>query len=301
MNKLAQPASSATCLPQELRKAIVIVGSPRSGTTMLGRTLAHHSQVALLGEPRMTWRYGNDRKSDRLTAADARPEVVNYIRGRFAEHVRAHGKPRLLEKSPQNAIRLDFVERVLPGCKIIHTIRHGVQSALAIQSFWKNKSTGVTTIPRDKVGRRLREVGLRRLPYYGREVARRLLGSAFPGWVAPNIWGTRIPGIDELVKDLDLIEVCALQWRMSVEAARHHGQGLPPDRYMEYRLEDISPELIERVLAFCELEPEQAVMDYLRAHYDPARQNRRIDEADPRDVERIRQWIEPTLHWLGYE
>jgi hypothetical protein len=278
-----------------LDRAIVVVGAPRSGTTLLGNLLAHHPQLAHLQEPRLTWRYGNDGKSDRLLAEDARPDVCRRIRANFAAAVKSQGRSRLVEKTPSNALRMEFVERVLPGCLFVHIIRDGVESTLAIRKFWQQHAHGLR---REKLWERLREVSPRQLPHYAREFVRRVTPRPLRGFVKPSVWGPRIPGIDGLLQDLTLIEVCALQWRMCVEAACTYGRTLPADRYLEVRLEDMSPELLTAILAFCQLDPSAEVMDALRRDFDKSQTSHRRGEALPEDIERVRQWVEPTLTWL---
>lgn len=280
-----------------LRKPIIIIGTPRSGTTLLGQVLRAHPSLAYLEEPRIIWRYGNDRRSDRLSPSDARPEVCRYIRDRFAEVVQRSGCQRLLEKTPSNSLRMGFVERVLPGCRFVHIIRHGCDSALSIRDFWQQHATGIKA---GKAAQRLREIRWRQLPYYAKEIVRRGLGRRFPRLVRPPVWGPRIPGLDGLVRELELLEVCALQWRTCVESACHYGRTLPSDRYMECRLEDMGEDLLREVLEFAELEAVDPVWSAFHERFDARLTRPRRDDADPADVDAILRWIEPTLMWLGY-
>lgn len=284
--------------PSQLNRAIVVLGSPRSGTTLLGNLLGAHPSLAHLVEPRLTWKYGNDAKSDMLRPEDARPEVCQHIRQTFARMVATQERERLLEKTPSNALRLGFVDRVLPGCKFVHIIRDGVDSVLSIQKFWQNHARG---LQKGKIGERLKEIDLRRAPYYAKELMRRVLPESFSGVVGQPVWGPRIPGIDGLLKELSVLEVCCLQWRMSVESACHYGRQLPEDRYLECRLEDMSVELLESVLEFCELEMTDEVSVKFQEHFDTNLTTRRTTEADPQDLELIHQWIDPTRKWLGQD
>lgn len=279
-----------------LLKPIVVVGSPRSGTTLLGNLVGAHPALAHLVEPRLTWKYGNDSKSDMLRAEDAREEVCHHIRNTFAQCVVQQGRQRLLEKTPSNSLRMEFVDRVLPGCQFVHIIRDGVESVLSIRKFWQGHARG---IKKDKLTERLREIDLKRAPYYAREMARRVLPAQFSGLVGHAVWGPRLPGIDGLLKELNLLEVCCLQWRMSVELACHFGRKLPADRYMECRLEEMSPELLESVLHFCDLPITDEVREGYRSHFDSKLTTVRQAEADPEELDLIDKWIGPTRQWLG--
>lgn len=283
-----------------LDRPIIIVGAPRSGTTILSKMLQAHHEVEYLEEARLIWRYGNDRKSDMLRVADARPAVCRHIRREFADVLRASGRSRLVEKTPANSLRMGFIERVLPDARFVHIIRHGVDSTLSIREFWTNHAYGLKGIQKGRVSQRLKEVKLTRLPLYAKEVARRLLPKSFAGVLGHAVWGPRIPGIASLLRELDLIEVCALQWRMCVEQACQYGRSLPAGRYFECRLEELSAAKMHEVLAFCELDEDPAIRAFFEKEFDEGRAGARKGDADPNDVECIMRWIEPTLKWLGY-
>lgn len=296
----AKPVTLAKMAPEMeefLERPIIVVGAPRSGTTLMGDLLSAHPTLAHVEEPRLTWRYGNDAKSDMLRPADARPDVCRFIRGRFAATVRQSGKQRLIEKTPSNSLRMEFVEQVLPGCLFVHIIRDGVESSLAIRRFWQQHARGVK--PR-KLLERLREMNPWQLPYYGREFARRIMPRPLSGLVRPPVWGPRIPGLESLLKELELIEVCALQWRTCVEAACAYGRTLPPDRYLECRLEEMSPELLKSILEFCQLEPSSEVDATFARDFDMGKTRHRRDIASAEDLELIHKWTLTTLQWLGY-
>jgi len=76
---------------------------------------------------------------------------------------------------------------------------------------------------------------------------------------------------------------------------------MPPDRYMECRLEDFSPELVRRILDFCELPDAAPVWEEYDRRFDAAREDKRKGEATPEEMDQIMRWIAPTLEWLGYE
>ncbi|MCH8840595.1 MAG: sulfotransferase [Planctomycetes bacterium] len=285
-------------LPWQLERPIVVIGSPRSGTTLLGNLLSEHPALVHLVEPRLTWKYGNDSKSDMLQVRDARPEVCRHIRSTFAKAVQDAGGKRLLEKTPSNALRMEFVDRVLPGCLFVHILRDGVESVLSIRGFWQRHARG---FKKGKISERLREINLRRAPYYFKELVRRAMPQRLSGLVGQPVWGPRIPGIDGLLQDLSVLEVCCLQWRMSVEAACHYGRQLPADRYMECRLEKMSPELLESVLKFCQLSMTPEVRTGFDTHFDKGLTTRRRDQADLEVLRTIQKWIGPTMQWLGQE
>lgn len=289
-------------LPTEddlLRKPVIIVGAPRSGTAIVAHVLRAHPDMAYLREPRLLWRHGNDAKSDLLSAEDARPEVRAWIRGRLAAAVREQGRSRLTEKTPSNSLRLPFVDAVLPDCRFVHVIRNGPDTVASIHRAWTTTPRGVRTArQKDRFRRHLREIELRSAPRYLGEFARQMVPARFSGMVGPRLWGPRLPGIDGLVRDLDLLEVCALQWRMCVELACHAGRRLGPDRYLECRVDDFTPETLKEIVDFCDLGDAPEVWEAFRSEYEPDKIHEYGKDLRPHDLRRVMDWIEPTVAWL---
>jgi hypothetical protein len=280
-----------------LERPIIIVGAPRSGTTLLGNILRRHPALAYAPEPRLTWRYGNDRRSDALRPEHASDIVREHIRAAFAETVRQADRGRLLEKTPSNSLRLGYVDRVLPGCQFVHIVRDGVESVLSIRRYWQQHAQGIKP---EKVMARLGEINWRQAPYYAREAIRRALPQGLARFARQPVWGPRLPGIDALLSELDLLEVCCIQWRACVEAACQYGRQLPAERYFECRLEQMSSSLVQSILEFTGLVDSPEVWTAFETEFDPSLPAGRSVAADPEDIERIRRWIEPTLEWLGY-
>lgn len=284
---------------QLLTRPIVILGAPRSGTTLLSQLLKFHPQVYLANEPRILWKYGNDSKSDALQPGDARPEVVSHIRSEFASQIRAAGRERLVEKTPSNSLRVGFVDRVLPDAIYIHIMREGTESVLSIRKFWEQHATGVGGTTRRQIMRRVKEIKLRQVPYYAGEFTRRMMSKVVPSNKPRGVWGPRLPGIQEMVRDLDPLEVAAWQWRMCVEHVCRVGRTLPPERYTESRLEEFDEAEFERLLAFCQLESTPEVKEGFASKFQARPAQARSDAAESDEVKLVRELIAPTTTWLA--
>ncbi|MDP6058424.1 MAG: sulfotransferase [Pirellulaceae bacterium] len=284
---------------QLLRKPVIVVGAPRSGTSFLGRVLGMHPSVYYLREPRLTWNFGNDAKSDLLYPKDARPQVIRHIRRTFAGKIRAAGKTRMLEKSPRNSIRMPFVDKIFPDALYIHILRYPVDTVLSIRSCWCENAHGFETVMRGRIKQRLLELNWRRLPHYAGEWLRRAMPrSLAERSIGKPLWGTRLPGLQQMVQEMDLLEVACLQWRTCVESALHFTSALPPDRYRQVQLEDMSPDLIRQLLTFAELDEDPAVFDFLSKTFDATRPSGRRKQVSSEDLAIIRRWTQTTCHWL---
>ncbi len=290
-----------------LSKAIVVVGVGRSGMNVLGEIIARHGSIATAAEPRLIWKYGNDRKSDMLRPEDARPKVVAHIRSRLARLVRDQGKQRLIDVTPGNSLRLPFVDRVLPGCQFVHLIRDGVDNVLSQRRFYAVVGRRLRGMPGPNyktartsyMTRRIREVRLRQIPHAGMEVVRHVA----PDWLLPIVGrptlGVRLPAMGAMRREIGLLEMCFMQWRASAEMATQYGRRLPPDRYMQCRLEELTPDTLRSILRFCELDEDQLDLDFFEKRFDSERIGPAKDDADPDEVRRLEDWVEPTMQWLS--
>lgn len=283
-----------------IKNPLFIIGSPRSGTTILGRILGNHPELIEVREPRLIWKYGNDHKSDLLTEKDLTPKIKARIRAKLAEKAPAEEGLRLLDKSPNNALRIPFILSIFPDAQFIHIMRNGYDAALSIRSFWENKTSGLD-YKRVETGesilqQRLKEMHWTQVPYYAGEFCDRFLSKV--GFNRQVPWGTRIPGLNELTKELSTLEIGALQWRYSVEMACYEGRKLPKNVYIEVRLKELSHEKIDELLKFSRLGSADEIKTYFDNTFMQKRVKQKRDDSNEAELEKIRKWIEPTSEFL---
>ncbi|MDJ0788663.1 MAG: sulfotransferase [Myxococcota bacterium] len=284
-----------------LERPIVIIGPPRSGTSLLMNVLGVHADVVHVNEPRLTWRYGNDGRSDWLRPEHATPAVREHIRREFAARVREGGGRRLVEKTPSNALRPAFVDAVFPDCLFVNILRHPYDTILSIRAGWEGKAAGTKGIRVNRWRNRFRELDPRRAPHYAKELMRRTLPAPLAGVVGRPEWGPRLPGMQGLLVELSVLEVACLQWRACVEISCQYGRALPAERYLEIPLEELTRETMQRVLDFCALSSDEALWQRFESDVDRARAGSRREGASAEDLACIRGMVRPTAEWLGYE
>jgi Sulfotransferase family len=209
----------------------IIVGSPRSGTTLLRFMLDAHSELAI--PPETGFLTLTEKLTDRGDKGREQffEQIVNYSswldfeipQGTFwdaltkitpfsiSEGYRAFyrlyaarlGKPRWGDKTPIYCKYLNTIRRALPEARFIHIIRDGRDAALSLRRMWFS-----------------------------------------PGWE---------------------IETQASTWRDCVLAARRAGVGRHD--YMEVRYEELvlnTRETLERVCAYISLNYEEAMLSYYK-------------------------------------
>ena len=211
----------------------IIVGSPRSGTTLLRFMLDSHPELTIPPEtgffalaPKL--RGSGDKLRDKFFR-----ELINYpqpipawpdfeitedafwlalreiapftvpegFRAFYRLYAARLGKSRWGDKTPLYCMELDTIRRVLPEARFIHIIRDGRDTALSLRRMWFS-----------------------------------------PGWE---------------------IETQAAYWRKNVLSARRAGLGRPD--YIEVRYEDLiltTRVALERICAFVGLSYEESMLSY---------------------------------------
>lgn len=133
---------------------VFILGSPRSGTSILGELIASHAKVHYIFETRNVWqkesvtpvqrKIGERLSSHTLTEADYKKKdaekIFNYFNNslkntmpplsRFYRLVKwllffYFPKKIIVEKNPRNSLRIPYIKAIIPNAKFIHIIRDG--------------------------------------------------------------------------------------------------------------------------------------------------------------------------------
>ena len=127
-------------------KPIFILGTGRSGTTILGKTLSLHRDIGYLNEGKLPWHlaypfedlngnYTNQLAHYRLDESSASPAVTMKIHKIYGAYLALTRNHRLLEKYPELIFRIPFVQTIFPDARFIILVRNGNDTVKSIVSW----------------------------------------------------------------------------------------------------------------------------------------------------------------------
>lgn len=229
--------ASANALPPDYAfdRPVFIVSPPRSGSSLLFETLAQAPGVCTIGGEShgiiegqtAGGRLGAAARgyaSNRLDASAAEPELAAALRNRFRQRAfdrdgqHRSGQIRLLEKTPKNALRIPFFDRVFPDAVFVYLYRDPRQVMASMLEAWE--SGGFRTYPQ------------------------------LPGWTGLPWSMTLVSGWRDLI-GRPLPEVVAAQWRVITETLLDDLAALPPTRWHAVRYDRFTAEPEREVHALC--------------------------------------------------
>jgi Sulfotransferase family len=122
---------------------IFVIGSPRSGTTLLRLILDSHARISCGEETHFL------RDLEAVVGRDwdlvatyglAREWWIEHLRGLYesfqAEVLARNGKARWAEKDPTYTLHLPFIEELFPGAVYVHLLRDGHDVVASFRDRW---------------------------------------------------------------------------------------------------------------------------------------------------------------------
>jgi hypothetical protein len=279
---------------------VIIIGAGRSGTNMLRDVLTRLPGFVTwpCDEINYIWRHGNAAwPTDELSPKQATPQVQRYIRKVFAKLATWHECPYVVEKTCANSLRIGFVKTIFPEAMFIHIIRDGRDVVASAYKRWK------APLDLQYVFRKARFVPLSDFPYYATAYVWNRGHRLLSGEGRLAFWGPRFAGMTEIVQQLSLEEVCALQWCRCVEKATQELALFPPARSLQLRYEDFVAEPVQSLQTIVDFLGVQLAPDKLFelvAGVQTDRVGKAAKELGPERLAVVEALLKETLAKFGY-
>lgn len=287
-----------TKMSNELKAPIFLFGNTRSGTTIVQKVMSTHPEIAGWYEPNALWLYADPgRIHDEFDESDATNRVKQYIRKQFLKYQQLHGNCIVLEKTPQNILRIPYVRAIFPEATFLFIVRNPFSFISSVEYKWQRPVTGHGIL------RRLKDTPITQLHHWVRryliqQINKRVLRKKYL-----SIWGPRYKGIQDDLKTHDLLTVIARQWSVCSMKAEKDMDAFEDGQILRLKYEDFVDDPItnlERICAHCGLE---MTSDMVKATREMVKSDRKIkwQRFDPRDLARIIPEISDEMQRHGYE
>lgn len=219
---------------------LIIIGAARSGTNALRDALTRLPGFATwpCDEINPIWRHGNlDWPNDEIPAERATPAVRHSIRKAFRRIWRQQGQPDfVVEKTCANALRVPFVDAVMPEARYIHIVRNGFDIVASARKRWR----GELEVPGlSYFLSKARYAPLSDLPRYAVSALKNRVAIKLGQQEHFDSWGPRFAGLDAL-SGAPLDEIVARQWAACVSASDSAFADMASGRVFELRYEDLT-------------------------------------------------------------
>lgn len=281
--------------PESSRVPAFVVGCGRSGTTLLARVLGRHPDLVSLNEPRERWVIVDPRTDDIALYTEA--GTLDLEGGEVTERARRArclisnplGHPRdtrVVEKTPSNVFRVNWLRALFPGCPLINLVRDGRDVVASIMKLVLENQHKVAPVAR-------------RNQWWGLENCKRDL--VMERAVRVGLLSEIPPALDG--ESLD-VTAAALEWIMSIDAMTEFVGSGKGQSVLEIRYEALTenPEReLRRILDFLGTRDRSteglcAAMDEGRPNWSP----RKFDRFAALMDKNVYQIFVDRLFQLGY-
>ena len=248
-------------LPQlkTVKKPIFVIGTGRSGTTILGVVLSMHKQVGFLNEPKAIWHtiydredligsYSQKKANYRLKAEDVTNSTIHTAHRLFGTYLTAVASSRLVDKYPELVFRVPFVQKIFPDAKFIFLVRNGWDTCQSIDNWSKRLGTNVADDTHDWWGINNRKWHL---------LVDQIVATN------PDLQ----PHLATIRNYSDHTNMAAVEWIVTMQEGLKLVDRFPSNIYL-LKYEDLASQpkdSLQNLLDFCELPPDEKMLAYAQS------------------------------------
>lgn len=245
-------------IPQlnKVKSPIFIIGTGRSGTTILGKILSIHDDILYLNEAKALW-YSTFPEDDVIGSYtlsqgkyffDEEAATANIIEAAhrlYGYALAISGTKRILDKYPEMIFRIRFLKAIFPDARFLFLIRNGWDTVQSIRMWSKKQGVQINRAMHDWWG-----IDRRKWKILVRDIVTKHPALS--------------PSISEIAGFTRHEDMAAVEWVVTM----HEGLywiNHAPDLILPIRFEQLvgEPEkALRKILGFCKLDCDQILFDY---------------------------------------
>lgn len=296
---------------------VFIVGSPRSGTTILGNILNGHQKISQWYEPYFIWdHYFRHYPDDKRTRKEVTPKIKHQIYSAFLKFKKKTGNKIIVDKSPRNSLKIPFILGVFPNARFIHLLRDGRDATLSIHKEWIRRKKIVSN-SNHKFDYLSALIGinrwLQRQPFFSDKIRALWFETHFHlinkskhlnrlRWKNDVGWGPRFKDWEKVLDKNSLLQFNAYQWLRCVESIMVSWPEIPSENKIIVRYEELlrGEDIIKKIMEFLGVKIDNSFlssMPVLKAN----NYNKWQEEFSFEQANEMLHILTPMLIKLGYE
>jgi hypothetical protein len=239
-----------------VEKPIFIIGTGRSGSTILGKILSMHQDIGFLNEPKAIW-YVIDPRDDVhghfqyspgqywFTAQDATPQKCQGAKRLFSFYLDVVNSSRVVDKNPEIVYRISYVQAIFPDAKFILLVRNGWDAIFSIAEWSRRSGRKVNNHTEDWWGHDQRKWDL-------------MVAQLVP--VEPLL----VDHLTEISSFTRYEDMAAVEWVLAMQQGLRERKS-HPNSFYTLRYEDLtrnSNSALDDLVEFCELGQDHVFLSY---------------------------------------
>lgn len=282
---------------------LIIVAAPHSGGELLGDLLTQLPDVAMWSTEvsNSVWRYSQAALNhDELTVESASDDVCRYLQGHFARRAKASGAKFLVDVTPANSLRVDFVQRVLPTARFLFVVRDG-------RDIIEETPLRPTPTRRSRFG----QTPTSDLPHYFFDSMKTKLANLVPRKRSPIPNGPQFRGMTAYVRRFGYLAAVAKQWAVCVSKAAQAFEEMTDEGLSQWGDDVVLPlqyeafveEPIDELWDVCDFigyDVEEGTLESICAHVSTDSVGRWKSSDTCNQLDGVAEILNPLLAEFGY-
>ena len=275
---------------KKIKSPIFIIGTGRSGSTLLGMLLSMHKKIGFLNEPKAMWHfafnnedvigsYSTVEAKYKLDASNVNDKGVHLIKKLYGFYLASVFSSRIVDKYPELIFRIEFVKEIFPDAKFLFLQRNGFNTCISTEEWIRKHRVVNNNQTEDWWGVNNRKWKL-------------LLEQIVP---SSKLLSPHLEKIKVLQSQVDM---AAIEWIAAMEEGiyfqKKYPESILPVKY-ETIIEDPEKGLSE-ILTFCNLDFDNAPKNYAKKILKKRKQN----ETDVVVKPFLKECIHNLMSELGY-